>query len=344
MGIPHNIRSSAAYSIVKNGLMYGRDREGNPEAALGDASSFFNDSSGVYALDSSFNSYREGSDTRQMMTLILDPKVLDSEQWAKMGIERKYWSTSPYCGEVSISSSISSDDILGAIVPDEGHNELYNFQINPDEDLAKLEKLDKERYASFERYKKKGSILECVDNSRVVGVSSFYRGLIWGMNDFPENAFPVFNGFYSSHFPYNSGAGLDVVNKDTEIPLEYYLAGQIFPLTSEAHLKHVSKDMISKAGNSPREVGLIFRGINAGLSPEKILNRELTPMERAQYDAISFEEAGAVEIQSSNIDSDREGSIGIDPVSCFDIPAEWGKWEDLDVYQRREMFLSDKNE
>ncbi len=276
MGLPYKIRSSIPYTIVKNGLTYGREREANPETRIGNDGEFYSDSCGVYVLDDSFDSYREGSDTIQMMTLLIDTNVMTPKQKSWLLKERKYWQgSSPYLGEFCIDKPITPENVLGAIVPGEGHNVLLDFQTRPDRAPEELKREDKERYQSFDG---KGNGTIC---NR--GIGSFYRGLLWGMEEFPQNAFPVFSGFHSSHFPYESGVRSFFANKvdeSKEIPLEFYLAQQIFPLTQEAYMQQVFIDMARKKGITPKQIGLAQRVAKGIITPEQALSREMTSEEK----------------------------------------------------------------
>lgn len=285
VGLPGCLRSSIPYTIVKHGLLNGKDRGSNPETAFRTSNTWYGDTSPVYLFDDSYNSFRVGSDGIQLMDVIVDPKILEDVRYSKTTNDSRDLFDS-YLGEVAVPESIGPEYILGAIVSTRGHNKLWDFQTRPEKDPEQLKVEDKARYASFGEGHYKGTVREENDDGGIEGHGAFYRGLVWGMGDFPGNAFPVFTGFSSSHFPYESSSRVltgERADDSNEIPFEYYLAGQIFPLTGEAHLRHAIKDIVEKRGVSPRQFGLGVRCGKGLITPEQVLGREMSEEERGRY-------------------------------------------------------------
>ncbi|MHA1829189.1 MAG: hypothetical protein ACTSX6_11155 [Candidatus Heimdallarchaeaceae archaeon] len=289
LGTPESLRSSIAYTIVKNGLLNSKDRRANPETAFKASNTWFDDDyQPVYLFDDSYNSFRVGSDGIQLMDVIVDPKILETRKHSRTTSDSKDLFDS-YQGEIGVYDSIEPEHILGAIVPTEGHNVLLELQKKPRKNPEELEQEDKARYKSFER-SYKGGIWESDENGRNVGIPAFYRGLVWGMKDLPENAFPVFTGFGSSHFPYLAASHLwtgQQATPEDEIPFEFYLAGQIFPLTPQAYFGQIMRDIAEKQNVSPRDFGLGIRCGKGLITPEQALGREMTEEEKQKYQMVT---------------------------------------------------------
>jgi hypothetical protein len=261
-----------------------------------------------------------------MMTLIVDPDVLKTKDHYKTTPDSNDLLDS-YDGEYGISESIEPEFILGAIVPEEGHNTLYEIQTRPI-NIEEVEKKDKERYDSFDGKSRKGLIWEADEEGHTIGIGAFYRGLVWGMKDFPEHSFPVFTGFHSSHFPYEAGGVWqgERTNEEKEIPLDYYLARQIFPLTPEAYLGHIFTDISEKRGMNPRQIGISIRVAKGLITPKQALSRELTPQEREIYSKI-------------NPNYRRQPSSQRSPHQCYDkaIEDKLRKFENGNAFERRKI-------
>ena len=289
LGVPDTLRSSIPYTIVKYGLLTLQDRKSNPETSFKSSNTWDGECyQPVFLMDDSYNSFRVGSEGVQMMTLLVDPVILKTMKHYKTTTESNDLFDA-YDGEYGISESIEPEHILGAIVPEEGHNALYYLQARPDRNPEELEREDKTRYNSFDGTSRKGKIWEEDEKRHIVGIDSFYRGLVWGMKDAPENSFPVFTGFHSSHFPYEAGGVWQGQKTDSEqeIPLEYYLASQIFPLTQEAYLGQVFTDIAKKRGMTPRQIGISIRASKGLITPEEALGRELTFEEGELYSKVN---------------------------------------------------------
>lgn len=329
LGTPRSLRSSIPFTIVKYGLLTLQDRKANSDTSFNSSNTWDNSCyQPVYFMDDSHDSFRVGSEGRQMLTIMVDPEVLNTKKHYKTTSDSKDLFDS-YDGEIGVSELIQPEHILGAIVPEDGHDTLYYFQTKPTRDPDELEKEDKARYKSFDGKSDKGTIWEIDKNHRILGIDSFYRGLLWGMKDFPQNAFPVFSGFSSDHFPYVSGirnSWTGEVNKDDEIPLEYYLSQQIFPLTQEAYMQQVFVDIARKNGMGSREIGIAQRVARGNMTPEQALGREMTYEESEIYTRVNpnYERSQiTAEMASDNQDS--------------------GPWKDLDVYERRKLILGESS-
>jgi hypothetical protein len=265
-GMPQSLRCSIPYTILKYGLLTGNDRASHQDTRFNAPNMWCGEGSPVFLMDDLHNSFRVDSHGMQMMDVIVDPEILKT---------KKHYVTTPdslgildcYDDEIGIQESIEPEHILGVIVSTSGHNPLYELQKKP-QDLTQLESMDKARYDSFNGKSLKGTIMDRPEegwpaNGANESWNGFYRGLAWGMKDFPQNAFPVFTGFSGDFLPYLSGAmnhWTKKIQPDDEIPFELYLARQIFPLTPEAYMQHVFADMAEKRGISSRDVGLMIRG------------------------------------------------------------------------------------
>jgi hypothetical protein len=274
LGIPSSLRSSIAYNIVKYGLLNSKDRHANPETAFRSSNTWFDDDyNPVFTLDDSYNGFRVGSDGIQLMDVLIDPKILK---------ERRHYKTTfksmglldAFEGEITFPDSIPSEYLLGAIVSKTGHNVLAELLTRPKIDPRELEREDKKVYS--------------LQDEERVKIPAFYGGLVWGMNDFPDNNFPIFTGFDINHVPYDSGvrSGEEKATLKSEIPFEFYLASQIFPLTPEAYFGQMMRDIAERRGVSPRDYGLGIRCGKGLVTPEQILGRNLSESERRAYLAV----------------------------------------------------------
>lgn len=140
--------------------------------------------------------------------------------------------------------------------------------------------------------------------------------------------FPLFKGFSDTHHPYESGGternhGLIRDNSLNQIPLEYYLAGRIFPFTFESQQnflqREVAERMTPQSVDFPSMFGKVQKRVKGEMTPEEALGRELTTEEKKFYAKINPGHDVERERVTPEMDLNKEGQ---DP------------WKDLDVYER----------